>query len=65
MAWTVDEMKKNRKYDVHFKAHKAHWGRIRVRVRVRIRVRAGLGSVGGELISTHTCMQCRVVRRAV
>ena len=35
--------------------------RVRVEVRVRVRVR-GRGRVRGGLISTHICMQGRVVR---
>ena len=43
------------------------WVRVRVRVRVRVTVRAKVRvrAGGGELISTHTCMQGRVVRHAV
>ena len=46
-----------------------YWGGVRVRVRigvrVRVRVRVTVRVMGEGLISTHACMQGRVVRHAV
>ena len=36
-----------------------------IRVRVRVRVRGRVRGRGGGIISTHTCMQGKVVRHAV